>query len=63
MKHIKKALIDTVIIGGIMMILAVFVFQKSPEKIYSILIPIAAIVCYNFIKAAIIIYNEKKNSD
>jgi uncharacterized YccA/Bax inhibitor family protein len=59
MKHIKKALIDSIIIGGIMLIFAAF--QKS-TAIYGILIPITIILCFNFIRAAFGIYHDKKNS-
>ena len=61
MKHIKKALIDTIIIGGIMLVFALF--QKSTESINRTLIPITAIACYNFIKAVFGIYNDNKNSE
>ena len=61
MKHIKKAVIDTIIIGGMMLIFAVF--QESKVLIYRTLIPITAIACYSFIKAAFGIYNDKKGSE
>jgi hypothetical protein len=59
MKHLKKALIDTLIMSGLLLIIAVF--QKSSEIIYRTLIPIIAIACYNFIKAAFSIYSDKKS--
>jgi len=58
MKHIRKALIDTIVTGGMIMIFAVF--QESTVLIYRALIPITAIACYNFIKAAFGIYIDKK---
>jgi hypothetical protein len=60
MNHLKKALIDTIIMSGILLIIAAF--QKSPESITRALIPIAGIACYNFIKAAFKIYGDKKNA-
>jgi len=60
MKHIKKALIDTLILSGLLLIIAVF--QESSGTIYGTLIPITAIAGYNFIKAAFRIYIDKKNS-
>ena len=60
MNHLKKALIDTTIMSGIILIIAAF--QKSSESITRALIPIAAIAFYNFIKAAFKIYSEKKNA-
>ncbi len=48
MKHLKKTLIDTFIMSGLLLIIAVF--QKSPETIYKTLIPVAAIACCNFLK-------------
>jgi hypothetical protein len=60
MNHLKKALIDTVIMSGILLLIAAF--QKSPESITRAFIPIAGIACYNFIKAAFKIYGNKKNT-
>jgi hypothetical protein len=61
MNHLRKALIDTIIMSGMLLIIAAF--QKSSESITRALIPIAGIACYNFIKAAFRIYRDKKNSD
>jgi hypothetical protein len=61
MNHLKKAIIDTIIMSGILLLIASF--QKSSESITRALIPIAGIACYNFIKAAFRIYRDKKNSD
>jgi hypothetical protein len=61
MNHLKKALIDSIIMSGLLLIIAAF--QKSSESISRALIPIAGIACYNFIKAAFRIYRDKKNSD
>jgi hypothetical protein len=60
MNHLKKALIDTIVMSGILLIIAAF--QKSSESITRVLIPIAGIACYNFIKAAFKIYSDKKNA-
>jgi len=56
MKQIKKALLDSVIIGGLMLIIAFI--QHVP--IFKVLIPITAVAIYNFIKAAFLIYSDKK---
>jgi hypothetical protein len=60
MNHLKKALIDTIIMSGILLLIAAF--QKSLEAITRAFIPIAGIACYNFIKAAFKIYGNKKNT-
>lgn len=60
MKHIKNALLDTLILVGMFVIFAIF--QKSLVN-YGVLIPITAVLCYNLIKAAYFIYNDKKNSN
>jgi hypothetical protein len=61
MDHLKKALIDTIIMS--VMIIIIAAFQKSSESITRALIPIAGIACYNFIKAAFRIYRDKKKND
>ncbi len=60
MKHINKALLDTLILAGIFVIFAFF--QKSLLN-YGVLIPITAVLCYNLIKATFSIYSDKKNRD
>lgn len=59
MNHLKKAFIDTILMSAILLIIAAF--QKS-ESITRVLIPIAGVACYNFIKATYKIYGDKKNS-
>lgn len=61
MKHIKKALLDTIIMGGMMLIFALF--QKSSKTFYGVLFPITGVFLYSFIKAAYFIYNDKKNGN
>ena len=60
MKHIKKALLDTVILAGMFVIFAIF--QKSLAT-YRVLIPITGVLCYNLIKAVYIIYKDKRNGN
>jgi len=59
MKQIKKALLDSVIFGGLMMITAVLI----NVPIYKVLIPISGIAIYNFGKASFILYKEKKGNE
>ena len=56
MKRFKKALLDSVISGGIMVIIALII--KVP--IYKALVPISAVVIYSFIKAVFLIYRDNK---
>ena len=60
MKHIKKALLDTLILAGMFVIFAIF--QKSLAT-YRVLIPITAVLCYNLIKAAYFIHKDKRNGN
>ena len=60
MKHIKKALLDTLILAGMFVIFAIF--QKSLAT-YRVLIPITGVLCYNLIKAAYFIYKDKRNGN
>lgn len=61
MNHIKKAILDTMIMAGIILIISVF--QKSPKATFGALVPITGIAVYNFIKVAYLIYKDKKNGD
>lgn len=61
MKHIKKALLDTMIMTAMMLIIAIF--QKSPKATYEVLVPITGVACYTFIKAAYFIYKDKKDDN
>ena len=61
MNHIKKALLDTMIIAGMMLIIANF--QKSPNSIYRALVPITGVACYNLLKAAYFIYKDKRTGN
>ncbi|GEM_PF-6691086 len=60
MSHIKKALLDTLILAGMFVIFAIF--QKSLQN-YRVLIPITGLLVYNLIKAAYFIYNDKKKGN
>ena len=60
MKHIKKALLDTLILAGLFVIFSNF--QKSQVN-YGVLIPITGVLCYNLIKAAYFIYKDKRNGN
>ncbi len=58
MNQIKKALLDSVIIGGLIMITAVVI----NVPIYKVLIPISAIAIYNFGKASFNLYKDNKGN-
>ena len=60
MNHNKKALLDTLILAGMFVFIAIF--QKSLVN-YRVLIPITGVLVYNLIKAAYFIHKDKKNSN